>query len=112
MNEIILKKGMNEIILQTDGSLVRVRVKRAQRDQIRWRDAALDQLVPKDHRVRAVWACVDSRDLKARSQEMQAVEGASGSGSTWMRSGLARAWYGPTRTSDFLRPALRRKLDA
>lgn len=43
---------------------VRVRVKRAVRDQIQWRDASLEQLVPKDHRVRAVWAYVDSLNLK------------------------------------------------
>ena len=27
---------------------------------MRWRDASLDQLIPKDHQVRAVWAYVES----------------------------------------------------
>jgi hypothetical protein len=70
--------GMNEITTQADGSVVRVRVQRAQRDQIRWRDATLDQMVHKDHRVRAVWAYVDSLDLKARYRKIQAVEGGVG----------------------------------
>ena len=69
---------MNEILSQTDSSVVRVRVKRPQRDQIRWRDASLDQWIPKDHRVRAVWAYVDSLDLTALYQKIQAVEGGVG----------------------------------
>jgi transposase len=55
-----------------------VRVKRPQRDQIQWRDAALDQMIPKDHRVRAVWAYVDSLDLKPLYRKIQAVEGGVG----------------------------------
>lgn len=69
---------MNENISQADGSVVRVRVKRAQRDQMQWLDASLDQLVPKDHRVRAVWAYVDSLDLKPLYRKIQAVEGGVG----------------------------------
>ena len=69
---------MKKIISKTDGSIVQVRVKQAQRDQIQWRDASLDQLVPKDHRVRAVWASVDSLDLTALYAKIRAVEGASG----------------------------------
>jgi transposase len=53
-------------------------VKRAHRDQIQWRDASLDQLIPKDHRVRAVWAYVDSLDLTPLYQKIQAVEGGVG----------------------------------
>ena len=63
---------------QNDVSSVQARVKRPHRDQIQWRDASLDQLVPKDHRVRAVWAYVDSLDLTALYQKIRAVEGASG----------------------------------
>ena len=66
---------MKKIISKTDGSVIRVRVKQAQRDQIQWRDASLDQLVPKDHRVRAVWAYVDSLDLTALYEKIRAVEG-------------------------------------
>lgn len=61
-----------------DVSAVRARVKRAHRDQIQWRDASLDQLIPKDHRVRAVWAYVDSLDLTPLYQKIQAVEGGVG----------------------------------
>ncbi len=63
---------------QNDVSSVQARVKRPHRDQIQWRDASLDQLVPKDHRVRAVWAYVDSLDLTALYQKIRAVEGGVG----------------------------------
>ena len=69
---------MKKIISKTDGSVIRVRVKQVQRDQIQWRDASLDQLVPKDHRVRAVWAYVDSLDLTALYAKIRAVEGGVG----------------------------------
>lgn len=54
------------------------RVKRPQRDQIQWRDAALDQMIPRDHRVRAVWAYVDSLDLTPLYGKIRAVEGGVG----------------------------------
>jgi transposase len=73
---------MNESNLPNDVpngvSAVRARVKRAQRDQIQWRDASLEQLIPKDHRVRAVWAYVDSLDLTPLYRKIQAVEGGVG----------------------------------
>jgi transposase len=53
-------------------------VKRPQRDQVQWRDASLDQLIPRDHRVRSVWAYVDSLDLKPLYGKIQAVEGGVG----------------------------------
>lgn len=52
-----------------------VRVKRPQRFQIQWRDASLDQLIPRDHRVRAVWAYLDSLDLSPLYQNIRACEG-------------------------------------
>lgn len=55
-----------------------VRVKRPIRDQVCWRDAALDQLIPKDHRVRAVWAYVDSLDVTPLYEKIQAREGSAG----------------------------------
>ncbi len=64
---------MNKTNSQTDAS--KVRVKRPERHQMRWRDASLDQLIPKDHRVRAVWAYVDSLDLKPLYGKIKAVEG-------------------------------------
>lgn len=67
---------MNTSNSQSDVS--RVRVKRPERHQIQWRDASLDQLIPKDHRVRAVWAYVDSLDLTALYEKIKAVEGGVG----------------------------------
>jgi transposase len=69
---------MKNSAAQTDVSWPEVRVKRAQRDQIQWRDAALDQMIPKDHRVRAVWAYVDSLDLTPLYGKIRAVEGGVG----------------------------------
>ena len=65
---------MNEPQVQTDVARV-VRVKRPERAQVRWRDASLDQLVPRDHRVRAVWAYVESLDVSPLYAKIQAVEG-------------------------------------
>lgn len=53
-------------------------MKRAIRDQVQWRDASLEQLVPKDHRVRAVWAYVNSLDVTPLYRKIQAVEGGVG----------------------------------
>jgi transposase/ribosomal protein L34 len=55
-----------------------VRVQRPERNQVQWRDAALDQMIPKDHRVRAVWAYVDALNLKPLYEKIQAVEGGAG----------------------------------
>lgn len=55
-----------------------VRVKRPERRQVQWRDASLDQLVPKDHRVRAVWAYVERLDTRLLYKHIQAVEGKAG----------------------------------
>lgn len=63
---------------QTDCSADQVRVKRAERQQIKWRDASLDQLIPRDHRVRAIWHYVDSLDLSPLYQKIRAVEGVPG----------------------------------
>jgi transposase len=54
------------------------RVQRPERNQIRWRDASLDQMIPQDHRVRIVWAYVDSLDLSPLYAQIQAVEGGPG----------------------------------
>jgi len=70
---------MNASPSQNDGGSERqVRVQRPQRNQIEWRDASLDQLIPRDHRVRAVWRYVDSLDVKPLYQKIQAVEGRAG----------------------------------
>lgn len=69
---------MNESNSQNEVSAAQARIKRPHRDQIQWQDASLDQLVPKDHRVRAVWAYVDSLDLTPLYQKIRAVEGGVG----------------------------------
>ena len=65
-----------------DGSVDVVRVKRPVRNQIEFRPAALDQLVPHDHRVRAVWAYVDAIDFKPLYRRLKAVEGRPGRDAT------------------------------
>jgi transposase len=72
------KSGMNDSNSENDGVFPRVRVKRPERNQVQWRDTALDQLIPRDHRVRGVWAYVDSLNLKPLYRQIQAVEGGVG----------------------------------
>ena len=69
---------MQESTPQDDDSVSQVRVKRAHRDQVQWRDASLDQLIPKDHRVRVIWAYVESLNLQLLYQPIRAVEGGVG----------------------------------
>jgi transposase/ribosomal protein L34 len=54
------------------------RVKKPQRNQVQWRDASLDQLIPRDHRVRVVWAYVESLNVKPLYRKIRAVEGGVG----------------------------------
>lgn len=61
-----------------NSGLGRVRVKRPERHQMEWRPVALDQCLPSDHRVRVVWAYVDSLDLPALYSQIRAVEGSAG----------------------------------
>ncbi len=56
----------------------RARVKRPERCQTEWRPVAWDQLLPSNHRARAVWAYVDSLDLSPLYAKIQAVEGKAG----------------------------------
>jgi len=55
---------MNNSTQPVDAAGRKVRTQRPERFQIQWRDVSLDQLIPDDHRVRAVWAFVESLDLK------------------------------------------------
>lgn len=55
-----------------------VRVKKPVRHQIRWVDASLDQLIPRDHRVRAVWAYIERLDVAPLYDQIAAVEGGVG----------------------------------
>ena len=54
------------------------RVKRPIRDQLEFREMCLDELVPMDHPVRAVWAFVMAQDLSSLYDKIQAVEGVVG----------------------------------
>ena len=56
----------------------RARVKRPERFQTQWRPVAWDQLLPSDHRVRGVWAYVESLDLSPLYAKIRAVEGKAG----------------------------------
>src|SRR5579872_564848 len=56
-----------------DGS--RARVKRAERSQMEWHAASLNELISPDHRVRQVWAYVEGLDLSPLYKEIKAVEG-------------------------------------
>lgn len=55
-----------------------VRVQRPERMQIQFRPAALDQMVTRDHRVRAVWLYVESLDVSPLYRDIQSVEGGVG----------------------------------
>jgi transposase len=54
------------------------RFQRAQRVQTEWREFSLDEFVPTDEPVRAVWAYVESLDLSAFYAQIRAVEGVPG----------------------------------
>ena len=56
----------------------RVRVKTAQRDQVMMHLHTLDELIREDHPVRNLWRYVESLDLSAFYQDIQAVEGGVG----------------------------------
>lgn len=53
----------------------RPRLRVPQRDQIEFRSAALDQLLPADHAARIVWAAVEQLDVSLWLREFKAVEG-------------------------------------
>jgi transposase len=54
------------------------RFQRAQRAQKEWREFSLEQYVPAEARVRAVWAYVESLDLSGFYAQIRAVEGVAG----------------------------------
>lgn len=56
----------------------RARFQRAQRAQKEWREFSLEQYVPAEARVRAVWAYVESLDLSGFYAQIRAVEGVAG----------------------------------
>ena len=52
------------------------------RDQVEFRTASLDQLLPPEHEARVVWEAVSQLDMSAWLDEVQAVEGHVGRNST------------------------------
>ena len=54
------------------------RVKRPVRDQFEFREICVDDLVPSDHPVRAVWTFVMAQDLSSLYDKITAVEGGVG----------------------------------
>jgi transposase len=54
------------------------RLETANRQQVAMRYAALDDLLPEDHRARVVWAVVQSYDLSRFYARIEAVEGEAG----------------------------------
>jgi transposase len=56
----------------------RRRLRQPVRDQVEWRPLSLDQLIPEDHVVRAVWTWVCALDLSELYEAIQAVEGGAG----------------------------------
>jgi transposase len=61
-----------------NGGGFRVRVKTAQRKQVMMHLHTLDELIREDHPARNVWRYVESLDLSAFYQDIQAVEGGVG----------------------------------
>ncbi len=55
-----------------------VRVKRPVRNERRWVDWCLDEMLDADHMVRAIWLYVESLDLSALYSKIRAVEGGVG----------------------------------
>jgi len=51
------------------------RLRTAERRQVEWRPVSLEELVPDDHRVRAVWRFVEGLDLSALLSPIKSLEG-------------------------------------
>lgn len=60
----------------------RPRLRKAERRQIQWRDVCLEDVVPKDHSARAIWAYVQSLDLSLLLGKIKAVDGNVGRDTT------------------------------
>src|SRR5207247_8883462 len=58
------------------------RLRYANREQMSMHFCSLDQLIPDDHPVRAVWAFVQGLDLTPVLNKIQAVDGAAGAPAT------------------------------
>ena len=59
-----------------------VRLRTAERSQVDWRPLAIDQLIPKDHWVRLVWAHILTLDVSSLHADIAAREGQPGRNAT------------------------------
>lgn len=66
-----------------------LRLRRAVRDQVELRMACLDEMIPADHRVRLVWAFVETLDVSALLGRVKAFHGIKGAAATDPRLLLA-----------------------
>lgn len=69
------------------------RVQHPERAQVEWRSVALDQLLPEDHRARAVWQYVEGLDLTPLYDPIRATDGHAGRPATDPRLLLALWLY-------------------
>ena len=60
------------------GQKVGLRLAQAERSQVEWQMACLDELLPEDHRARQVWEYVESLDLSRLYNAIQSHEGGAG----------------------------------
>jgi transposase len=73
------------------------RLRTAVRDQIVFRSAALDDLIPREHTVRAIWEYVVGLDLAVLLEPIKAVQGRPGRGQIDPKILLALWLYATTR---------------
>ena len=62
------------------------RLRQPERHQLGWQVVAIDDLVARDHPVRAVWAFVEGLDLRALHDAVKAREGGTGTGAAGTRA--------------------------
>src|SRR4030043_1608021 len=70
------------------------RLKRINRQQLVMRPMDVEQLVPEDHEVRAIWEFVGRLDLSRYYEEIEAVEGEAGRSASDPRLRLGLGVYG------------------
>jgi len=68
----------------------------AERRQVEWRPVSLEELVPDDHRVRAVWRFVEGLDLSALLSPIKSLEGRPGHPAADPRILVVALWLSAT----------------
>lgn len=77
MTEMLLQQS-EESKQPAERGVGRPRLERANRQQVAMRLAALDDLLPEDHRARLVWEMVEGYDMSKFYARIEAIEGAAG----------------------------------